>query len=208
MSRVVLARAGGLELELEEPVIPGDALPAVGSAIETLHRLEALRGELIRRGRRRFVEARDEGLAEGREQGRLEAEARLAAAIAGIEAALRADRVAREARVVGLALAVVERIAGDLGDATVVEALARRALADLDPDRPVRLRVHPSVAAAVADAPATLVGPRVLEVLGDPVLGPLDCEIDGDDGVVEAGLGVQLDAVRRALSAAAHGETA
>lgn len=200
MTRLVLARAGGLVLELDEPLIKADALPVVGEAVETLRRLETLREDLVRRGRERFETAREEGLAQGRDEAAREAAGRLAAALAGVEDALRADRAAREARVVDLALAVIGRIAGELGDATVVAALARRALADLDPERPVRLRVHPAVAAAMPPAPADHAGPRVLEVLPDPGLQPLDCEIDAEDGIVEAGLAVQLEAVRQALA--------
>ncbi|MFM1990868.1 MAG: hypothetical protein RJA99_3825 [Pseudomonadota bacterium] len=200
MTRLVLARAAGLALELDEPIVAADALPAVGDAVATLRRLETLRGDLLRRGRQRLERARREGLEQGRVQAERDASRRLAESLAELDATLRAERAAREAAVVELALAVVARIAGELGDATVVAALARRAITDLDPESPVRLRVHPSVAAAVAAAPAADAGPPVLEVLADPGLQPLDCEIESDEGVVEAGLEVQLDAVRAALS--------
>jgi flagellar biosynthesis/type III secretory pathway protein FliH len=198
MTRFVLASAGDLSLQADTPIVPRDALPAVGSAIEILRRVETIREAVVRASASRFALAREEGLAQGRAEGRQEAAAALGAALASLDAVLRADRAAHEARVVGLALAIVERIAGELGDAAVVTALARRALADLDPDVPVRLRVHPSVATAMAAA-ARAAGPPVLEVLADPGLDPLDCEIQSDDGVVEAGLAVQLVGVRAAL---------
>jgi type III secretion protein L len=200
MTRLVLARAAGLALEVDEPIVAAEALPAVGDAVTTLRRLETLRADLLRRGRQRLERARRDGLQQGREQAERDASLRLAGSLAELDATLRAERTAREAAVVELALAVVARIAGELGDAAVVAALARRALADLDTESPVRLRVHPSVAAAVTAAPAAQAGPPVLEVLADPALRPLDCEIDSIDGVVEVGLEVQLDAVRAALS--------
>jgi flagellar biosynthesis/type III secretory pathway protein FliH len=200
MTRLVLARAGGLALELEEPVISADALPAVGDAIDTLRRLESLREDLIRGSRSRFESAREAGFAQGRDDATREFEGRIAAALERIESALRAERIAREARVVELALAVIDRIAGELGDVTVVAAMARHALAGLDPERPVVLRVHPAVAAALPAPAAGQPGPRVLKVLPDPALEPFDCEIDAEDCIVEAGLAVQLGAMRRALA--------
>ena len=198
MTRFVLASAGELSLQADTPIVPRDALPAVGSAIEILRRVETIREAVVRASASRFALAREEGLAQGRAAGRQEAAASLGAALASLDAVLRADRAAHEARVVGLALAIVDRIAGELGDAAVVTALARRALADLDPGTPVRVRVHPSVADAMAAATRPA-GPPVLEVLADPGLEPLDCEIESEDGVVEAGLAVQLVGVRAAL---------
>jgi type III secretion protein L len=206
VTRLVLARAAGLAIETEELAIDADSLPVVGRAVDTLRHLETLRGELLRRGRQRLERARRDGLEQGREQAEREAAAKLAASLVAIDAALLRDRAEREARMVELVLAVVRRVAGELGDAAVIAALARRSLIDLDPDMPVRVRVHPSVAQAVAAGFGDGAGPVVLEVLGDPAMEVLDCEIETEEGIVEAGLEVQLDGVRAALSGRPGGE--
>ena len=198
--RFVLARAGGLCLEVDEPVIDAESLPTLGSAVELLRRLEGLRSDLLRRGRERFERARREGLAQGRAEGERAASEQVLGALNTLESVLAAERAHQAERVVELALAVVARIAPELGDVAVVTALARRALADLETDQPVRLRVHPEVARALPGAAEGAARSPMLEVVGDPLLGRFDCELDTQEGIIEASLEVQLNALRAVLA--------
>jgi flagellar biosynthesis/type III secretory pathway protein FliH len=203
MTHWVLCRAGGLEIGVEgDPVIDAGSLPLVGEATAVLRRLETLREAVVRSGEARREQALREGLAEAHAIAGVEASDAIARAAAGFDRALREECERRRAREVDLALAVVTRIAGGLGEAPIVAALARTAIAELDAVQPVRVRVPPSlepaVRAALAKAADGAAGPAV-EVVGDERLDRFDCEIDHGDAIVDASLGTQLQAIREAL---------
>ena len=207
MTHWVLCRAGGLELGIEgEPVVDADSLPVVGDAMTVLRRLETLREAAVRSGQAHREQALREGMAEARAIAESEAREAIALAAAGFDEALREERALTRAREVDLALAIVARIAGALGEAPMVAALARTAIAELDTVRPARVRVHPSlepaIRAALSDVAAGPEQPSI-EVIGDERLEPLGCEIDHGDAIVDAGLGTQLQAIREALGGAA-----
>jgi flagellar biosynthesis/type III secretory pathway protein FliH len=219
MSRYLLCRAGDLELAVVDgPVLDGESLPALGDAVTLLRRLQTLHEAGVRSAVASRERAREEGLV----QARTIAEAQAAEAVARIAAtfddALRAERLQRRRQEVDLAVAIVARIAGDLGPATTVAALARSAIAELDVERPLRVRVaaglEPAIRAALLGGAAGAsdvtdgagAGPHLpttaaIEVIADERLGPFECEIDRGDGLVDAGLGVQLQAIRDALAA-------
>lgn len=145
--------------------------------------------------------ARREGLEAGR-----------AEALARIEAQWGAawDHAAREARhtdeqlrdaVVGLALQVVRRIASHEGPAATVAALARAALADMAPEGPVVLFVHPEVHEAVQATARSrgFAGGAPLEVRADEALGPFDCVFQTPTGELIASLDTQLARVQTGL---------
>jgi len=94
---------------------------------------------------------------------------------------------------VALSLQVVQRVAEELAPADVVAALARRAAQSLLPDSAAVVRVHPDVAAAVRTRLQGSAG--VLDVRGDPQLGPFDCAFDTPAGQLLAGLPAQLSRV-------------
>ena len=204
MTHWVLCRAGGLELGIAgDPVIEAGSLPVVGDAMAVLRRLEILREAVVRSGETRREQALREGLAEARAIAASEAGDAIARAAAGFERALSEERERRRAREVDLALAIVTRIAGGLGEAPIVAALARTAIAELDAVRAARVRVHPSlepaIRAALSESADGSDRPAV-EVVGDERLDRFGCEIDHGDAIVDASLGVQMQAIREALA--------
>jgi type III secretion protein L len=202
MSRLALFRSPEFTLVAERALIKRDQVSSVDDAVGMLRRAESLRASMEAECELLRARAREEGLAQGLAQGRQEAARALGQSLARLDRTLAADRAAAQARVVQLAIAVVERVASELGPVAVVAALARRALAELDPAQPVRLRVNPVVARALAPELAT--GTGHVQVIAGEHLGPFDCELDTGSGRIEAGLPLQLEALGVALAAAAR----
>lgn len=131
---------------------------------------------------------------------------------------LEAQRQAREllsnsdARVIELAIALVERLAPRLEQTDLVASLAAEGLAAIREERRITVRIGSS-----AEKPVRamldkwqLEQPQVekVDMVIDPALQPLACVIESDLGRIEVGLPVQLEAIRTAgVSALDHVET-
>jgi len=215
MTRFVLCRAGGLELACErDPVVDAGSLPAVGDAVTILRRLQTLREAAVRSAADGRARAIEQGLQEARAAVRAQTDEAIGLLAARFEAALRAERERSREREVDLALAVVARIARGLGPASVIAALARTAIAELDASQPLRVRVPPGLQPVIREAlrPASSdvaqAGdghPGPIEVICDERLQGFDCEIDQDAAIVDAGLDSQLRALRDAFADRADG---
>ncbi len=199
MTRLVLHRSADFALAADRVVIKRDEFAAVGDAVTMLERVRSLRIALDQQCAGARDAARESGYQAGFEAGRKAATEQLAASVALLERRMTDERAAMHNRVVDLALAVVERLAESFGPADTVAALARRVVGELDPDRPVRVRVHPSIVSAVTAGLAGYASSR-LSVIADEALSPFGCEVDSDGGRIEAGLEVQLAALGEALS--------
>ena len=204
MTRFVLCRAGGLELGVEgDPILDAADLPSVGEAVTILRGLEAMREAVVRSGEERRAAALEEGLADARALAESEAREAIARIAERFDEALRVERDERRRQEVDLAIAIVSRIAGELGEAQVVSALARVAIAEIDTVKPLRVRVHISLESAIRLAlcgPATDSPHPQIEIVGDDSIKRLDCEIEHGNALVAAGLDVQLRAIRDAFA--------
>lgn len=134
------------------------------------------------------AQAREQGFGEGRAQ----ALAQIAAQWhqsweQAVQQARLGDEQLREA-VVSLALQVVRRIAQREGAEATVAALARRALADMAPEGPAVLYVHPELREAIGAAP----GLAGLEVRADETLALTGCVFQTPAGELIASLDTQL----------------
>ncbi|MBU6272118.1 MAG: hypothetical protein KGQ67_12500 [Betaproteobacteria bacterium] len=200
MSRLTLFRSPEFSLVADRALIKRDEVSAVDDTVGMLRRVARLREALDAECETLRARAADEGRAQGLAEVRAEFAAAVAAAAASADRALAQEQAAMQARVVHLAMAVVDRIAGQLGPVAVVGGIAARALEELEPAASVRVRVAAELVEAVRQG---LVGehPRVQVVAGEG-LGAFDCEIDTGGGLIEAGLPVQLAAVRAALAQA------
>jgi flagellar biosynthesis/type III secretory pathway protein FliH len=136
--------------------------------------------------------------AEGREEGAAHATGLVARAV------LAADRlVARaEPELVDLAFAIAERVVSTAAvrdRAVAVEAAARAVDASRARGR-MTLRVHPDDLVAVAEAPGQrLLHGRGLRLVADESVGRGGAVLETDAGAIDARLGTQLAALRRAL---------
>ena len=151
---------------------------------------------------------RDRAYEEGFESGRLGALARWAQqALTGAQASQRSLERQRE-RLGGIVSLAVERMV----DGEDRQALYRRALrtvSKLVKDVPMlTLRVHSDDLDAAQKALSSVVeqhGVDVpIEVVGDEVVAEGCCRFESDQGVIDAGLLTQLNAIKRAVVRAAH----
>lgn len=160
--------------------------------------VNALEEELATERRR----AREQGLAEGRE----EALSQFADAIAALHSAR--DQLAERLRnqVTELAVAIVERIAPALGSERLVPILVDEAVRQLAFEPNLIVRVHPDVVDAtrrrLAEQGVGMSGAPGTEVVATPEFSEFDCVIETEGGVVRAGLREQLEQVRTILAVA------
>jgi flagellar biosynthesis/type III secretory pathway protein FliH len=189
MSLIVLHADRFATVLAVDPVIPAAGRPALDDALALLAEARSVREAATASAdadrQRGFDEGKAEGLALGRQEAADEHRAEL------FRLAMRdgEERRARQAEMSALALEIVRRVAGDLGDDTVVAALAERAARDVAPDTVALVRVapanHVAVAARLRDRPGLSVEP-------DDTIGPRDCVVETSLGRTHAGLDTQL----------------
>jgi len=147
-----------------------------------------------------YEEERQRGYAEGRNIGSQEASQLVA------ETAVQVDRylATLDKQIAGLALDIVRRILGDFDQPQLVARAAATALGDFRREKALKVSVHPSAEAYVrSHLTDHLPRPDLTVVVeGDPALGATDCLISSEAAVVNASLGVQLEAMARVLGLA------
>lgn len=199
MSYVLLTSAPTATLLTERAIIPAADVASLDTAVELIEALEAHRAVVARA-------ARAEGFEAGRAEGLERAAARTAEILAETHRILDAERERLRGQTAALALEVVRRIAANLGPDATVAALAERAVRDLLPEEPIRVRVAAERVGAVA-ARLWPIHERV-EVSAEPGLDPDECLIDTPSGHVRAGLAVQLAALEKAFARTEAGAAA
>lgn len=167
------------------------------------------REEGLAEGRERGFQ---EGLAEGREAGMQQAIeeqapglAQLAAALAEglgrLEAAREGVLSASGDDVARLAIAIAQRVCGELGrrDPTVCARNVAAALKLVGPGRDIRLCVHPADAehlrAILPDLQRRHPSLASLDLTADLAIAPGGCRIEAGPGVIDAELSTQLDRI-------------
>lgn len=201
MTSLLLHKTGSLALASRGRVIKRDQFALLGNAVAVMDSLEQVRVQIDSRA----AEAREEGHRSGYEQGRHEgyaagwsqAQESVAQKIAALDHTLAAERAQRDAQVTDLALAIVARVARDVGSPGMMAGLVSKALDDLKGDAPVRIRVNQ----ANYDAIHARLGHsgREVSLAIDDQLGPYDCEFDTQGGHLDVGLAEQLEIIRGAL---------
>ena len=186
MSYVLLASAPTAALLSDQAVIPAKDVARLETAAALVETLEAHRDAVARH-------ARAEGFEAGRAEGLDRAARQVAETLAEIHRVLEAERARLRGQAASLALDIVRRITVELGPDATVAALAERAVRDLLPQEPIRVRVAAERVGAVS-ARLWPIHERV-EVAAEPGLGPDECLIDTPSGHVRAGLDVQLAAL-------------
>lgn len=139
--------------------------------------------------------ARQTGFDQGRRDGHAAGEAEKRDELVRLAAQDAEERRRRQREIAALALEVVRRVAGRLGDETVVASLAEQAAAEIAPDTAATVRVAP---AALEATRARLANRAGLVVDADPGLAPTDCVIETALGKTVAGLETQLSHIESA----------
>ena len=202
MTFVVIAASAAATLATDHPVIAADDVVTVGDAAAAVARAGQVLRSIDDMAAAATATARTEGHAQGYAEGLSVAAGETRAALLAQSVALNIERRRIRADVTRLALEVVRRIAGDLGEAATVAALAERATADFLPDNIAIVRVSADAVATVTDRLRDFTG---LTIVGDSSVAANDCLIETALGVSHAGLEIQLAAVERAWAAAGEG---
>jgi len=141
--------------------------------------------------------ARRAGFEQGRAEGLREASDEAAAILARLAAEAGREREILRDSIGRLALEVVRRVAGELDSNAFMPALVERAVRDVLPDQPLRVRVAPGAAPSVETRLWAI--NAAIEVVPDDQLAELDCVLETASGRVQAGLEAQLVALERAF---------
>lgn len=184
-------------LGTDRAVVKARDVNRLHEASALLDHLRALHTETEAQCRTAQATAREEGLREGREQGR----AAFAAAIADITLQAREDRLAQEQQIADLALAALRRMVDEIGEEAMLVGAARRAVASVLPAEDVTVQVAPALADALAQALGTDERTATVAVRPDPELLPHQCRVATTAGRVIADLDRQIAAIEDRWSA-------
>jgi type III secretion protein L len=172
-----------------------------------MSRLLSEAGNIVEAAERRADGVIEQARAEGHDQGLALAQAQMARHLLEAQRQSREFLDASERRIVGLAVAILERIAPTLGESKIVAALAEEALSTVHAEKYLRIRVTAEAAAATqemldhwrSEHPEV----ETAQVTVDLHLAPFTCVVESELGRIEAGLPAQLEAVREKLTAVA-----
>jgi type III secretion protein L len=198
MGLVVLIERAGWQLSGNSKLLEPDEVCAIEEATQLMHSAETYARRILRSSMKVFDAKANQGFREGERNAVHEIGRRLAE----LEAARGSLLEALKPSLVDLLLDALTRLASGL-DRRRLYAGALVALEDAwRSARWSKLRVHPD---DVAEAQAALAeiaagGPTPnLQVVGDPDIEPRGCRFESDLGHADAGLEVQLAALRDAF---------
>lgn len=184
----------------DDPLVPAEEVAPLRDAVTMFAEAKRIHEALDQSATAARDAAFVEGYAAGHGEGLAAAEAERQAELFRI--AMRDSELQRERQrdIARLALEVVRRIAGELGDSELVAGLAEQAATQVAPDEAAIVRVPPSALEAVRARLANRAG---LVVEADVSLGDTDCVIETPLGSTHAGLETQLAQIERLWTA--HG---
>jgi type III secretion protein L len=185
MTWLVIDQHRIVSLATDDPLIAAQDISAFDDVRALLAGIDAI-----------SLAAETRGYAKGLADGRAVAAAEHTTALMALDACAATARAALRAEAGDLAIAIIRRIAAEIGPAATVAGLAASAAADLAPDAPAQARVHPS---AVAATVARLGGQPQVTVVADAGLSPTDCVLITANGSIRAGLDTQLTVLAAAL---------
>jgi type III secretion protein L len=180
---------------VDDPIVPASDMRALNEAVALFAEAGVLRGEIEQRAEAARVAAHGEGYAAGHAAGREAGAAEIRAELFRLAVRDGEERGRRQAEIATLALEVVRRIAGEIGEPALVAGLAERATAALLPDAVATVRVAPGQVEAVVDR---LAGRSGIKVEADATLAPSDCVVETALGHTHAGLDTQLAQIETA----------
>ena len=204
MASAAVTDARDLTLAIHGPVIKRAAWESLERADAALLLLDASRAKV----ERETAAAREAAVAEGHAEGRRAGLAELAGELQRVNETNRGLLASEDRRVVELALAIVARIAPRLDIGQLLPPLVDAAVAEIQTEQVVQIRVAPAGVAAVeadlerlrADHPQI----TAFQVVADDALATTDCVLQSESGRIEAGLHEQLAAIADVLRRAAR----
>jgi flagellar biosynthesis/type III secretory pathway protein FliH len=199
MASIAVTDARDLQLATAGPVIKRAAWESLQHAHAGLALIEQLRAKI----ERETAVQRDAAVAAGHAEGRRAGLAELAIELDRINRVNRDLLANGHERVVELALAIVARIAPKLDIGQLLPALVHAAVAEVQAEQVLQVRVAPSAAEAVEADLARLRSdnPQIaaFQIVADDALAARGCVLQSESGRVEAGFDEQLAAIAEAL---------
>lgn len=194
MSFIVLHANDAFTALAEDPVVPAAQVARFHDAAALLDAAADLHASARSAHADTAEVARREGFAAGHAEGLEAGKADVAAELFRLAARDAERTVARQAEVARLALQVVRRIAGEIGEPEMIAGIAQRAAAAIEPDAAATIRVAP---AALEPTRARLAARTLVTVEADPSLSATDCVVETALGRTHAGLETQLAQIER-----------
>lgn len=195
MSFVLLHGGAAGSLVADDPVLPAREVAPLRDALAIMARADTLHGDIEQLRDATNEQAQAAGYAAGHAEGLKAASAEVGAELFRLSMRDGDASAARDREVATLALAVVRRIAGELGDDAMVAALAAKAASAVAPDTRTVVRIAPDALPAVS---ARLAAMPNVQVEADAKLDANDCVVETALGSAHAGLETQLAQIERA----------
>lgn len=186
-----------LGIASDRRVLRAAEVPALQQAQQVLDELHALLAQEQARVDAACAQARADGLAQGLAEAQVQSRAQLADEVARMARLQEQQRERLQQDVAGLALAVFEKLLGELPAQERLARLAAQAARELLPARTWRLHVHPSQLAGLRAALQAVdasdrAGLARAELLADADLAETDCRLTTEFGSADAGLQTQV----------------
>jgi type III secretion protein L len=201
MSFVLLHADSVATALVDDPVVPATDIAALKDATALLAEAGRIRAEAEDRATEAIEAGYQKGHAQGLADGRASGESEMRTEMFRLAIKASEQSAQRQEEIAGLALEVVRRIAGAIGDEPMVARLAERAAAQLSPDTAATVRVPP---AALAETSQRLADHANLVIEEDDTLAPTDCVVETALGRTHAGLETQLTQIERSWAEAAR----
>lgn len=193
----VLHGRRSLQMSTSRLVIPAAEVGAFTAAVECAQALTSLLEHERARVANTLAAAQADGLAQGRREAEEAATTAVAEAVGRMVQDAQVQRTAAREAVSALALAVVSKLSVSLGASQVVPALIEQAVAELLPERAIRVRVCPTVLETTRRHLSNM--GLAAEVRADETLADFDCVVDSAQGQNVVSLDTQLSAIGKAL---------
>jgi len=193
----VLHGRRSFQMSTNRLVIPAAEVRSFGDAVQCVQALTSLLEHERARVANTLAAAQEEGLSQGRRDAEQAALGKVAEVVGRMVRDAQAQRVAAREAVTTLALAVVSKLSASLGAMHVVPALIEQAVAELMPERAIRVRVAPPLLEITRRHLSNMA--LAAEVRADETLGDFDCVIESAQGQSVVSLDTQLSAIGKAL---------
>lgn len=199
MSFLLWQRSDATRVASSRLVLRATEVPPLLEANALRDRLEALCAGQEQAVAAAAAAAHEAGWARGHEEGVRAAQDEVAARLLALAETAAAQRERQRNEVGALALQVVRKLIGSLAADAVLVALADTATAELLPQQPVTLVVHPDRCEAVRALLSQAPGVRC-ELRADPACGFDSCRLETAEGSVDIALETQLARLAAAWS--------
>ncbi len=198
MTFYLVHRDGKALVATDRPLLKARDADRLGDASALLARVEAVENQSRQRREAAERGAREQGFAQGLEEGRKA----FVAAVLHLTGQVEAWRQTQEREVAALALAALRRMVGDIGEEAMMVGVARRAVAAVASGSDVQVHVAPELVDAVTEAFAQDGAVREFAIRADPELAPHQCRVTTSEGRIIADLAGQFAEIEKRWSLA------